>query len=82
MTLQKVIEEVGLLPRAYSGRGMYGKKCLGVSAANDLVVVAVLAQECGRRGLKFPDPKVDQLGKGHILYWPNIEFEKVESARD
>ena len=37
MTLQELIEDLGYDTRSYSGRGMYGTTCLGVSLdKNDL----------------------------------------------
>lgn len=65
----------GEVPRmqAYSGRGMYGKYCLGVSvgryASTDLL------KKFKKNGI--PDPSRDQLGMGHIYYWQNIPHDPV-----
>ena len=57
--------------RAYSGRGMYGKYCLGVSVGryemNDLL------KEFKRN--RIPEPSKDALGMGAILYWQNIPHD-------
>ena len=57
--------------RAYSGRAMYGKYCLGVSVGrydmNDLL------KEFKRN--RIPEPSKDALGMGAILYWQNIPHD-------
>ncbi|HIF5791293.1 TPA: hypothetical protein ACX3EG_003712 [Vibrio parahaemolyticus] len=58
--------------RSYSGRFMYGRTCLGIDVppGKDLSAVA----SCMGNLFKFlGTPRQDQMGKGTIYYWPNIE---------
>jgi len=50
----------------YSGRGMYGAKCLGIVCA-DPVPCIEYAAENGIRGAVY-----DQMGLDYIVYWPEI----------
>ena len=58
------IEEAGLEPRAYSGRGMYGVYCVGCELDDDEELPTPLHQ--------VPGVCVDSLGRGRIAYWPRI----------
>lgn len=68
--------------RKYSGRGMYGKKCLGITFDGSFSLIH-FGYELGR--LADEDFHIeeafnyatDSMGLGTILYWPNIEFNDV-----
>lgn len=86
MDFQKLLEDAGLTPRSYSGRGMYGKQCLGVdSNGSGMEVIATLISllaenEVTQSDLReladiLEDSKTDSMGRGIIMYWPNIPFE-------
>ena len=74
--------------QSYSGRGMYGNTCLGVTVPtrkNPIAYVAsrlmMLALEDGLDEMDLvasimADAQVDQLGHGHIVYFPTVEFCK------
>jgi hypothetical protein len=65
---------------SYSGRFMYGRRCLGVEVTNP-VRFALLV---GTFSAQAPDPEVpiaaangvhwDQMGKDFIVYWPDLEY--------
>lgn len=58
-------------PRSYSGRAMYGKECIGLS----------LPDRHGLDNLKKlvgSMPRMDSLGMGIIVYWPEFEWPKKE----
>ena len=60
--LIKILENLGLEPRSYSGRGMYGAECVGVYVKN-------LGDH------EFPIGwKHDNLGKGYHVYWPKFSW--------
>lgn len=67
------VEVGGEVYDGYSGRGMFGKPCLGISCndANECLEVA------GSHGLK--GGQTDQLGRGYIVYWPSIRAEEEVS---
>lgn len=51
----------------YSGRGMYGSQCYGISGDGDAIIRAANA-----RGLN--DYRQDNLGHDSIIYWPRIKY--------
>lgn len=67
------IEVAGYRPYAYSGRFMYGARCLGVNveSAADLVR---LGTEAG----PLPEAAIDEMGKGLVAYWPELPWPDDE----
>ena len=53
--------------RSYSGRGMYGKECLGIDCENANSVI----EDAGAAGIK--GARTDSMGLGAIVYWPKLE---------
>lgn len=89
MTLQQIIEDLGYETRSYSGRGMYGKSCLGVSLDAEEKPFKILAdvfeyllddmggiQETEKKAITkaFRQAQTDSLGLGTILYFPRVEY--------
>lgn len=79
--LIQLIEDAGYEAQSYSGRGMYGKECVGVDVDDDTeFAVDVMAtaepedKETVRALLKASS--VDQLGKGYIVYFPRLAWEE------
>lgn len=69
--------------RSYSGRGMFGKTCLGVEAPNleqfFYVLVDCLVEMNDQRCRKdiaecISGIKTDSMGKDIIVYFPSIEY--------
>lgn len=70
--------------RAYSGRGMNGKKCLGVDIGTDSIGAAMAEiffrlrsrDEETHDGVAnaFRLMRTDSLGQGTIVYFPGVEF--------
>ena len=58
-------ETLGLNVREYSGRGMYGRTCIGVRTDYPEDLIA----EAGVKGAR-----TDSMGKSEIVYWPSVEF--------
>jgi hypothetical protein len=74
--LIQALKESGLTPRSYSGRGMYGKECVGFEDRN-----GVGLWEFARHldpDLELREPHSDQLGKGMIYYWPEYAWPEGE----
>ena len=96
--IQELLEEAGYGPRAYSGRGMYGEYCLGVSSCHSeseilstLISVLVADNSLDKQQLgdrindlteSFAGPTRDSLGMDTIYYWPHIEYEASEEVED
>lgn len=62
-------------PRSYSGRGMYGKECVGVRVDDpvDVLQLGICIGEAAI-GVNLPKASFDSLGRGFILYWPRMEW--------
>ena len=67
-TLQERLDQAGINVRSYSGRGMYGKECLGavVHSAEDVYA------ECERAEIKSACR--DSMGLDVVVYWPSIPW--------
>ena len=100
--LQEMLEELSHDVRSYSGRGMYGKKCLAIDVGQGFTPGFLAAEIIGllvlREGLFMPnDPTSreqvleelqeglrnmtsDQMGKGMILYFPDVPFENTDKS--
>jgi hypothetical protein len=81
----EAVEEAGYEVRSYSGRGMYGKECLGVECDDPvkfmLELAIGLAETCEDAGEvadfleMLRDPQTDSMGLGSIIYWPRITWQ-------
>lgn len=85
--IKQAAEECGLTVMAYSGRGMFGRSCLGISCETS--VIDVLLEMVQVRIWWDDDPddteqfiealkgaQTDSLGLGQVVYWPNISWEE------
>jgi Ran GTPase-activating protein (RanGAP) involved in mRNA processing and transport len=92
--LQNILEDMDVRVRSYSGRGMYGKSCLGVTIDQDLgPFLSDLMQEMGNldpdNGEEldaytdicdaFRSMRTDNMGMGTIVYFQRVEFVSEES---
>ena len=63
----------------YSGRGMYGKLCLGiVSSASPLYIIMKLTEHLKYVGVSCVEyylgvPKMDNMGLSTIIYFPKLD---------
>ena len=75
----------------YSGRGMYGRTCLAYTGEDMILFTFRLAAELAKEGeddadlftveellIMIGDPTVDQMGRGLIYYWPNVQVTASE----
>ena len=88
MSLQDVIAMTDYEPRPYSGRGMYGKKCLSVVCDDVFSFIADLIEfaECNPDYDNLADDirkvRTDSLGLRTIVYWPRIKYKEDEDNGD
>jgi hypothetical protein len=78
--------------REYSGRGMYGRTCLGVVTNPNSVHSFELAYQLGRAAREvgtFQDieeaicpTQEDSMGLGSVIYWPRVPYVKDEREQD
>lgn len=84
------IEDAGYEPREYSGRGMYGRQCLGVTCERPAgFMVALFATMCENAddvdeirevAEALQDPSEDAMGRDAIIYWPSIRWQGEAGA--
>lgn len=75
--LRELLEEAGFDPVSYSGRGMYGKKCIGIevnSTENAMLDLGYSAANSSVTSERIAKPHVDNMGRDFIVYWPNVEW--------
>lgn len=71
------LETAGYEWRSYSGRGMFGRECVGVVLERDTDLF-ILGLSLGREfpEEKFQSPAVDNMGTQMIAYWPQFQIKK------
>lgn len=93
--LQGIVEDAGFETQSYSGRGMYGKKCLSFnleSGENEFDAFLSIAEsiqsyvESNDDGLELEDitsyfmgAKLDSMGLGVVIYFPEIVWEDSDT---
>lgn len=85
--LQRVLERAGHECRAYSGRGMYGRHCLGIDIDRgqlgvvfaDVLENGALEEEEDIEAMAeaFRRMSTDSMGLGSVLYFPGIPYEEA-----
>ncbi len=84
--LQEMLEEFGIETRSYSGRGMYGKECLGVDIGRGGLgefisnVIEATQSQVGAENIDdiseaFRGMSTDSMGLGMIVYFPSVPYE-------
>jgi hypothetical protein len=68
LTLRERLEEAGFETRSYSGRGMFGKECLAVTADSDRDVFAAIEPA------EIKAARIDSMGRRVVAYWPAVAF--------
>lgn len=94
---KEAIEDEGYSVRSYSGRGMYGKNCLGFNISRGQSPIQATAEIIGNLAdvcqydddLElsdfiefFGDVKEDSMGLGMIVYFPDIEWDSEWNESD
>jgi len=80
--LQELLENGNFECRSYSGRGMYGKECLGVVCKNERQVISKIIEALANESINdhfdvsdaFSEFYKDNLGSNTIVYFPGIKF--------
>lgn len=79
--LVMVLEEEGYEPYAYSGRAMYGERCVAVDLQNDQALFRLgMTLGCSARvqemlfDLDLAQVYVDSMGLGIVVYWRNVPW--------
>lgn len=83
--LQKLLEDAGYTTCSYSGRGMYGKKCLGVTIKNggygnfmaDMIESVCSLDDSGEINeisQATRSMRSDSMGLDEIVYFKDVEY--------
>ena len=76
----ELLRDAGFKPRSYSGRGMYGKECVAISAESEAGAGYAIARQNATKDYEINldmimnRVKTDSLGKSVVLYWPSLEW--------
>ena len=79
--LQDLAFEVDGDARTYSGRGMYGKSCAGITISDESSLVELGAaivttiEDEDLSDTLIKGARLDSMGRGVIVYWPTIETD-------
>lgn len=76
---------------SYSGRGMFGERCVAISGHLDVPDVMVdimlaMVENCYDNGDMraileiLKDTHTDNMGRGHVLYWPSAVMSVDEEV--
>jgi hypothetical protein len=96
-TFQEIIEDAGYSPRSYSGRGMYGKECLGAELTSQSKIGRFISDVLNHIDIgeeDAPDDELqvvaeafrsmqwDSLGLGMIVYFEWVEYKDEYGDED
>ena len=78
----EIIRKAGFTDRSYSGRGMFGRTCVGVSldADSDFAKIIRAAGDCDTAADLFEARRTETLGHGVIVYWPDFPWMEVDES--
>lgn len=67
----------------YSGRGMYGETCFGVSGADEFTLGVIFHRLMGDTAVELANrANTDTLGRGTIVYFPGVKLEDFVEYED
>ena len=78
----ELLENSGYEPRSYSGRGMYGKNCVGVVVEDVFALGVAVGQESRHYSEDIPSAKTDSMGRDIIVYWPDLAWPEDGTEED
>jgi hypothetical protein len=66
-------------PESYSGRAMYGKRCVCVMGDEITewglaLQLAAIAPDFDVDVYDIPEPTTDSMGRSFVMYWPRLEW--------
>jgi hypothetical protein len=76
-TFVGLLRDLGYEPRSYSGRGMYGAKCVGVVVDDPFKLGLEIGQAMEERGKGDyfnASTAQDSMGCDTIYYWPSMKW--------
>ena len=81
------IRNAGLEPRDYSGRGMYGKECLGFTTDNEIadcvnIALTLAPGDVIDAAALFNNSRTDSMGRSTIVYFPSVPWFGEEEEEE
>jgi hypothetical protein len=91
--LVDILQSAGHEPYAYSGRGMYGKECVGVDLhcevlnfAADVIEAMAICGEADENGemvaKALRNARSDSMGRGTVVYFPRFAATSDDLPKD
>lgn len=82
--LIEAIEEAGHEAYSYSGRGMYGRRCVAFTAEDVSEACLILGSILGDSASEFGCGGIctDSMGMDYVIYFPYIEWEHKEETNE
>jgi hypothetical protein len=95
--IRTVLENTDYKPRAYSGRYMHGKQCMGITCDTDAArlittIMRGVVDELDGDDEAFDkmrdiieaidNPNTEAMGRSVIVYWPNIDWNEWEESEE
>jgi len=65
--VRNVAAQLGKTAQTYSGRGMFGVKCMAIVGTNSTAIIERAAF------LGLTGAKIDNMGLDYVVYWPQIQ---------
>jgi hypothetical protein len=82
----RLCEDLNYNVRSYSGRGMFGKNCVGVTLDENPIdfIINLLSEEMEPEERDvlveiLRKYRIDNMGMGSIIYFPSLKWEEDES---
>ena len=73
--LHEIVEHLGgQLREHYSGRGMFGRTCLGIVTDSPKLVISAAERR------RIVGASIDNMGLSYIVYWRSLDTTKKEEA--
>ena len=73
--LTDALEDGGFNPEPYSGRCMFGVQCVSIIIESEAELWE-LAYDLADQGIKIPAPRLDNMGRQLVAYWPSAKIEE------
>lgn len=80
----QALKNEGYVPRAYSGRGMFGEQCVAITVADWALAAMDMSDSPLPRGGKamLREARTDSLGMRTVVYWPNMQWPENKAAEE
>jgi hypothetical protein len=84
----EILADTGIDYHSYSGRGMFGDRCLAITCENPFVAIGDIVKavesvdDIQLIGFLISGAKTDSLGREYILYFPDVEYSDASTDEE